>query len=153
MPVFAIKRHVSATPEHVFGVATDFRRAPEFIRGIKKVEVLTEGPVGVGTRFRETRMMFKREATEEMVVSVFEPPTRYTLESESCGCRYHSEFHFTRTGSGTDMEFRFDAQPLSMMAKILSILFRPMMKGVIKMIENDLDDVKAAAEATPHAKK
>ena len=57
---FSVDRHVDAPPEVVFAHASDFRRAPEFITAIAKMEILTSGPVGAGTRFRETRMMFGR---------------------------------------------------------------------------------------------
>ena len=59
------ERFVTRPVEDVFAVFTDLHRAAERIRGIERLEVLTDGPVGKGTRFRETRIMFRREATEE----------------------------------------------------------------------------------------
>ena len=58
MAQFTLKKHIEAPPERVFEVVTDLRGAPERIRGITKMEVLTEGPIGGGTRYRETRIMF-----------------------------------------------------------------------------------------------
>ena len=69
MTTFTVKKHVNAPPELVFAKASDFANAPSFIGAIKKVEILTPGPIQAGTRFKETRVMFKREATEEMEVT------------------------------------------------------------------------------------
>jgi len=147
MASMTVKKHVEAPPERVFAAATDFQNLPKFIRGIKKVEMLTDGPVGAGARFRETRTVFKREATEEMQVTAFEPPRRVALGCESCGCRYHTEFTFTPAGNGTDVRMTFEAQPLSLFAKVMSVLMKPMIKACLRESEKDLDDVKAAVES------
>jgi carbon monoxide dehydrogenase subunit G len=146
MPEFKVERYVEAPPEKVFDRLSDFRRAPETISGIKKVEMLTAGPVGVGTRFKETRVMFSREATETMEVIAFERPTGYTLTCESCGCRYVCTFRVTSKGTGTNVEMRFAAEGLTWFAKVMGFLMRPMTKMCLKAIAKDLDDVKAAIE-------
>lgn len=143
---FSVDRHVAAPPEVVFARAADFRRAPEFVSAIVKMEILTSGPVGAGTRFRETRMMFGREATEEMTVTAFEPPKRYTLSAESHGSRYHTELSFVPDGQGTRMTMTFQGTPVTLMARVMSVLMRPMMKGVAKACAKDLDDIKTAIE-------
>jgi uncharacterized protein YndB with AHSA1/START domain len=143
---FSVDRHVAAPPEVVFARATDFRRAPEFVSAIVKMEILTSGPVGAGTRFRETRMMFGREATEDMTVTAFEPPKRYTLSAESHGSRYHTELSFVPDGQGTRMTMTFQGTPVTLMARVMSVLMRPMMKSVAKACAKDLDDIKTAIE-------
>ncbi len=141
-----IKTHIEAPVETVFEKATDFARAAEKISGIEKMEMLTDGPVGKGARFRETRVMFGREAIEEMEVVEFSPPDRYALGCENHGCRYHSEFHFSPRGSGTDVAMTFEATPLTLGAKIMSFLMRPMMKSVATHCAKDLEDLKASIE-------
>jgi uncharacterized membrane protein len=141
-----VKRHVNAPVDTVFQYATDLRNAPKRIRGIKKLDVLTDGPIRVGTRFRETRIMFKREATEEMEITAMDPPNGYVVGAESHGCRYRSEFTFTPNGSGTEVVMTFQGQPLTFMTKIMAFMMRPMMKSCMKMIAADLDDLKAAIE-------
>lgn len=143
---FTVDRHIAAPPEVVFARATDFRRAPEFITSIVRMEILTSGPIGAGTRFRETRLMFGREATEEMTVTVFEPPKRYTLSAESHGSRYHTELSFVPDGQGTRITMTFQGTPVTFMARVMSVLMRPMMKSAAKMCAKDLDDIKTAVE-------
>ena len=54
MVKYTIEQYVNAPRERVFATATDLRRAPEVISGIQSLEVLTEGPIRKGTRFRVT---------------------------------------------------------------------------------------------------
>lgn len=147
MASVSVEKVIDAPVEKVFDLATDLKGAPGRVRKILRLEVLTDGPVGKGTRFRQTRRMFNREATEEMEITEFEPPGRYVVEAESHGARYRSEFVFTPEGAGTKLVMNFEATPVSMMAKVMAPMMKGMMGAVAKEIEQDLDDIKAAAEA------
>jgi len=139
--------HVDAPADRTFEVFSDLRRAPERIPDIISLEVLSEGPVGVGTRFRETRKVFGKEATEEMEVVAYEPGRVYAVECESCGARYRSEFTFRGGASGgTDVEMSMRVTPLSMMAKLMSPLAGMAMGSMKKAIGRDLEALKAVAE-------
>lgn len=140
--------HINAPVEKVFSVAADVRNAPEVISAITKMEVLTEGPVGVGTRFRETRIMFGKEATEVMEFSVFDPPRSYTLVADSHGCHYVSTFRFTPDAGGTRVDFDFTGTAHSVGAKVMSAVMGPLMKGTMrKMLAKDLHELKRHIEA------
>ena len=88
------ERIVSRPVPEVFARFTDLSTAAERIKGIEELEVLTEGPIRVGTRFRETRIMFRRPATEEMEITAFEKDEMYTISCDSCGCHYETVFRF-----------------------------------------------------------
>ena len=138
---------IAAPLERVFDAFVDIEHWSNRISGITRVEMLTQGAVGVGTRFRETRIMFKKEATEEMEITALDPSHSYTLGCESNGCRYKSDFIFTEEGNGTALEMTFEATPLTFTAKVMSILMKPMMKKMVEMCSKDLDDLKASVEA------
>ena len=146
-PHLKIDTYVAAKPERVFALATDFPNAPERVTGITAVEMLTDGPVGVGTRFKETRKMFGKEASETMEVTAFEPPLRYVLEARSHGSHYVSELRCEPEGEGTRFSMTFEATPLTFMAKVMSVLMRPMIKMMGKECLRDLQDIGRAAEA------
>lgn len=150
MGQFSLNISVDAPKEEVFRIFTDFENAPKRVRGISKLEVLTDGPVGVGTRFRETREMFKREATEEMEITQLTPGESYTVGCETCGCEYATVFRFTPTRSGTDVEMQMTTRAISLFAKIMSpimsLMMGPMMR---KCMMQDMADLKAAAEGKP----
>jgi hypothetical protein len=90
--------------------------------------------------------MFKREATEEMQVTRFEPPGGYDLTCESHGCRYLTTFRMQPSGAGTKVEMTFDVTPLTTPAKVMGFLMRPLMKSCLKETAKDLDDLAAAIE-------
>ncbi len=141
-----IREQIAAPPEQVFAVASDFANVPKAIKGIVRVEMLTSGPVGVGTRFRETRKMFGKEASEEMTVAELEPPRRYVLVAESHGSRYRSELCFEPAGAGTEVVMNFRGEPLTFFAKVMSVLMKPMMKSIAKLCAQDLADLKQSIE-------
>ena len=141
---------IDAPVDLVFDRCTNLHRWADTITAIEKIEVLTDGDVGVGTRFRETRKMFGREATEEMEFLEFDRPSGYLLGAESNGCRYRTRFRLEAVGDNgakTKLTFEFQAEPLNLFAKVMAFLMKPMLKKVVGMVQKDLEDVKRACEA------
>jgi carbon monoxide dehydrogenase subunit G len=147
MSEITIKKHIEAPIDTVFEAATDIPSWADRISGIQSVELLTDGPVGVGTKFRETRIMFGREATEEMEITGFDAPRSYTTEADSHGCHYVTKMTFEPSGSGTDVQMSFNAEPQTMFAKTMAAVMKPMIGKMRDMIGKDLDELKAAIEA------
>lgn len=146
MASITVERTIAASPQRVFEASTDVRRWAEIVPAILRVEVLTDGPVGKGTRFRETRKMFGKEATEEMEFLVFDPPKGYVLGAQSHGCRYRTSFDVLPTAQGTRLVMRFEAEPLTLGAKVMAFLMKPMMRKMADMCGKDLDAIKAHLE-------
>jgi uncharacterized protein YndB with AHSA1/START domain len=65
-----VTRTIAAPPEAAWALSTDIPTSPQVITGINSAHMVS-GPegFGVGTRWRETRTMFGKGATEEMEVS------------------------------------------------------------------------------------
>ena len=151
MPSFTIQQQFNAPLERVFGYVTDLDRAPDRIEGITRLEIVDESSasqrVGEGTHFRETRTMFGKECTEEMVISSFDPPSGYDVVCENHGCRYESRFRLSATETGTNLSMTFDATPLTVVAKIFCFIFRPMLKSCFKQCAKDLADLERSLDA------
>jgi carbon monoxide dehydrogenase subunit G len=141
-----VERQIAAPPEQVFELFADLRHAAERIAGIKRLEVLTEGPIGVGTRFRETREFYGREATEELTITAFDPARSYTVNCVSGGSVYTSTFRFRPNGAGTIATVEFEARPVTLLARLMSPLGWLMAGAVRKCVEGDLDELKRCAE-------
>ncbi|MCA9002705.1 MAG: SRPBCC family protein [Planctomycetes bacterium] len=139
---------VAAPQERVFKVFTQIEKAPEHIPQIQSVEMLTEGPFGNGTRWRETRLFMKKQATEEMWVTGFEAPNRYTVEANSNGMLYDTLFEFTPSGEGTQVTWTFNSTPQTFGAKVMSPIFNLLLKGTMKKcMQGDLDALKGVCES------
>ncbi len=146
MPKISISEHFAVPPERAFAALTDFANLAGVISGIKRIEVLTPGPAGLGTRIRETRTMFGRDAVEEMQVTEWDPPRAFTLEAHSHGAHYVTRHALVPKDGGTQVSLDFRAMPKTLGARILAVLMRRMVKSVRGLLEKDLQEAKAAAE-------
>lgn len=153
MPRLTMQETVNAPPARTFAAFSDLRNAAENISAIKRLEILTDGPVGQGTRFKEARMMFGREATETMAITQWSPdaPTpAYAIGGDTCGARFESVFRFHPADGGrsTRVEFEMSMQAVTLFAKIMmplsKLLMGPMMR---KCLLADVRDMKRVAEA------
>lgn len=139
-------KHIDAPTDVVFNLMTDLDQVDSRISSIVCLEKLTDGPVGVGTRFRETRVMFGKEATEEMEFTTFEVGKSYTVECESCGAHYAMHHEFSPDGGGTLIKVTFDMKSLSFLAKVMAPMGKLMAKSCMKAFDKDLEEIKALAE-------
>lgn len=143
-----VERHVAAPREHVWAVITDLDAAPDVIGGITSIERLEGDGFDVGTRWRETRTMFGREASETMEVTAVDPPSSYVVEADGQGAHYRTEFTLVPDDAGTTVRMTFGAQPSGLVGKVLGATMGRLFAGATrKAIEADLDDIARAAEA------
>lgn len=144
-----VERRIEAPPGPVWEALTDLREMERVLSGVERIEVLTEGAFGVGTRWRETRKMFGKSATEEMTVTESEPPDRYVTVADSHGMHYVSEIALRPAGAdATTVRMTFSGGPaednrMGFLARLLSGLGT---KAVSKALAKDLDDVASAVE-------
>lgn len=144
---YQYEKRFRADPATTFSLFTDLRTADQRVSGIKKLEVLTDGPIRKGTRFRETRVMFNREATEEMEIADFQPGRSYTVVCDSCGARWTSRFEFHPDSAGTRVSLDLRCEAISFFAKLMSPLAGLFAKSVKKCIEQDMEDLRKAIES------
>ena len=151
MKPVTVETVIAAPPTHVFALFTDLRGAPGRVRGIQSLELLTDGPVGKGTRFRETRVMFGKASSETMEILSFEPGRSYSVGAHSCGTRYLTTFDFEPVAGGTRVRMSFQGTPEALPARLLAPLFGFMTGAVRKAVEADMADLKTACEGVPAA--
>ncbi|MGW1978897.1 SRPBCC family protein [Streptomyces sp. NPDC001889] len=146
-----VERRIAAPAERVWRVLTDLAGAPAVLSGVEAVEVLSDGPFGVGTRWRETRRMLGKEATEEMWVTASDPPRGYTVEAASRGAAHRSRFTLRPAGPGaTDVRMSFTAVPPGGAAGLPARVFGALgARLVSRAVARDLADVAAAERAGP----
>lgn len=141
-----VETEVAAPPEIVYAALTDVTHWPQFLRAVTRIEVLTPGAVAAGTTFRETRTMFGRSASEQMTVAALDPPRRFVLTAESHGMRYRTIQEIAAAGSGSRLRLSFEGTPVTLAAKIGSVLALLFKGALTKQLLSDLTDVKAEAE-------
>lgn len=142
----AVETLVEAPPDAVFATAIDFSNWPRFISSIQGVEGLRPGPITVGSVLRETRVMFGRQATEEMTVASMEAPNRLQLTAFNHGTAYLVDHVFAADAGGTRMTLVFTGRATTFLSRILAPLGWLFRGSVKRQLEADLADLKREAE-------
>ncbi len=144
-----VSQEVAAPAVAVWSLITDIEHSPEVISGIQSVERLDDGDsFAVGTRWRETRTMFGRSASEEMTVTAVDPGRSYTAEAQHGQVHYTSILRVAPTGDDSCvLSMHFDAEAGGFLNKTLgAVVGRLMVGSTRKLMQQDLADIAAAAE-------
>lgn len=139
---------INGTKEAIWKVITDFDNAAETISGIEKVEVLERPQDGlVGFKWRETRTLFGKTATEEIWITDCVEQVFYKTRAESHGAIYTSTISISERESDCLLTMSFQGVPQGFFLKLLSLPMGLLFKGPTKKaLLKDLQDIKAAVE-------
>ena len=139
-----VTRTIQAPIEQVFDAVAHIENFQKAVPAITNVEFLTETRRGVGTRFKETRLMGKREASTELEVTEYVENDRIRLVADAGGTIWDTVFTVKLAdGGGVELSMVMDAKPYKLLAKF----FNPLIKGMIQRhIEKDMDAVKEYCE-------
>jgi uncharacterized membrane protein len=140
---------IRASIEDTFDWFADIEKCAEHIDSIESVELLGDTAIGEGTRWRETRIMNGREATEEMWVTEFVRPHRYVIESESNCMHYTSTMKFRDVGQLTHVTMSFEAEAQKLTSRIIAAVLSPLFrKSIRKALQKDMEELKTAVETS-----
>ena len=145
----SVTRHVNAPADTVWQVLTDLDNAADTLSGVIRIERLAGEGYAVGTKWRETRKMMGKEATEDMWVTEVEAPTRTVVKANSHGMNYTSGFTLKPDATGTILEMYFsgESESTSRISKIFTAVFGRLGARVTrKFMAKDLEDIAAKAE-------
>ena len=139
-----VSRTIEAPIGTVFDTVAHIENFSKAVPHITKVEFLSDVRTGIGTRFRETRLMGRREATTELEVTEYVKNDHVRMVTDTHGTVWDTVFTVKPAPSGgVELTMVMDANAHKLMSKIMN----PLIKGMIrKAIENDLDAVKAYCE-------
>lgn len=143
MSSMMITRTINAPVDVVFKTVSDIKQFSKAVPHIVKVEFLSDIKSGVGTRFRETRLMKGREAATELEVTEFVVNDRVRLVAESNGTIWDSLFVVKSENGRTLLTMTMEAKTDKLIPKIINFLISGMIK---KAVEKDMDAVKAFCE-------
>lgn len=148
-----VETEIDAPRMEVWRLVTDIENAQATIRAIQKIEVLERPRTGfVGFKWRETRTMFGKAATEVMWVTNAEEGAHYDTRAESHGSVYKTQVALSERNGKTILTMTFEGEPQSVGARIMWGLTGFLFKGATrKALAKDLADIKAALERKPTA--
>lgn len=139
---------IQGSREEIWKVITDIENCTDRISGIEKIEILERPESGlVGLKWRETRTLFGKTATEVMWITDVVENQSYDVRAESHGSVYESRLSIGEEGDNHILKMDFDGQPQTLLAKLMMITMGWMFKGATeKALKQDLEDIKAAVE-------
>lgn len=147
MPKVSLSTEINAPKENVWNLITDIENSINTISGIKKIEILEKGNPFIGLKWRETREMFGKEATEVMWIHNAKENEFYNVRAESHGSKYFTDFYLKEESGVTTLTMEFTAEIMSFGAKLMNFLMGWMFKNAtVKALQEDLNDIKEAVE-------
>ena len=132
MAGFELNEWIARPPKEVFDFITASDNAPRVVPSVKSMVKLTEGPVGVGTRYRETRLMNGKEAHAELEVVEYEPGQKYAMRNLTEGIETVYRYTFHPEAGGTRVDLVCEVK-----ARGLKKLMLPMVVSVLKRQDGD----------------
>jgi uncharacterized membrane protein len=149
MTTVTVDAQVAAPIERVFEVFTDLEHSAERVSNIQKIEVLTTGGFGRGTRWLETRSVLGQLDSAEMEVTAFERNRTYTITHHKGGTRIDTVFTFDRAADSTEVRIEFALEGHGLPPGLLAPLAWASAGKVRDVISRDLADLKESMERQP----
>lgn len=147
-----IRVHISikGSRPDIWNIITNIENSPNVISGIEKIEVLEKPAKGiVGLKWRETRTMFGKTATEVMWITDAIVNNSYKTRAESHGAVYITTLSIADYQDGAMLTMEFEGIPQTFGAKFMWGAMGFMFKNATKKaLMQDLVDIKAAIEKT-----
>jgi uncharacterized protein YndB with AHSA1/START domain len=130
---------IARPAEAVFGYCSDHTHEIEWNPAMRRVAKITNGPVGVGTRY-EMKFGPGRPIVAECVR--FDPPACWTVDGSGNGLRSSFTGRVTAVPAGARLEFRMEIQTRGLLRAALPLLRRRMPRDLAR----DIALIKARLE-------
>ena len=120
MAVIEKQIEIARPPQEVFDYLSDLRNERDWNPGLRTIEKLTDGPVGLGTRYRA---QWKGSPLCVVECVRYEPPLCWTHTDDS-PLGIVATFSLTPVGDGTRVDTRFELQPRGVARLLAPVLAR-----------------------------
>jgi uncharacterized protein YndB with AHSA1/START domain len=110
--------------EEVFDFVADQRTEPTYNRNMIRSEKVTEGPIGVGTRFRATIRSRRGPIGMDIEYTGFDRPRQIASTTRMTAADFTGTLTFTPTATGTRLRWSWQARPKGVM-RLLEPVFAP----------------------------
>ncbi|WP_297696631.1 SRPBCC family protein [uncultured Eudoraea sp.] len=139
---------IKAPKDKVWKVITDIENSVNTISGIEKIEILNKPKdTVVGLKWKETRTIFGKSATETMWITEATENDYYKTRAESNGAIYQTILKLSEKENTTFLTMAFSSEAITVRGKIMAFIFGRMLnKTMKKLIKKDLSDIKTAVE-------
>lgn len=139
-----VHTQINAPVDQVFDTIAHIENFAKAVPHIVSTEFLGDTRSGVGTRFRETRRMGKREVSNELEVTEYVANDRVRIVTDSHGAIWDTLFSVQERDGGTELAMVMDGRPYTFLQRLLV----PLMSGMVrKAVVADMNAVKQYCES------
>ena len=145
----SVSVEIEKSIKDVWNAIIDFENCSNYINSIVDLEII-ENPKDtlIGFKWKETRVMFGKEATETMWITDYVENNYYQTRAESHGSIYISRLSLERVRENTKLTMSFTAEAQTFPVKIISVCMGFIAKGSMKKaLLKDLNDIKKHLES------
>ncbi len=134
--------------EVIWAAITDIENCSNIISSIIDVEILHKPVTGLdGLKWKETRLMFGKEASEIMWITELVDNEYYCTRAESHGSVYVTKMSVKETDGNTLLSMTFSGEAQSFFVKMVSACMGVLIKkSMIKALRKDLEDIRKYVE-------
>ena len=116
--------------EEVFAFLADFENIPRWNYAIEETRKTSAGPVGVGTRYRQTRSVAGR-SVEGFEVTVFEPARRLAIDGQIGPFHATISYELEAVAGATRLINNVELDPSHAMLRLAAPLATPRIKAAV----------------------
>jgi len=143
----SVSEEISAPREVIWNLITDFDTWADTIEEIVSIEVLDKPETGiVGLKWKETRVLFGKEAVETMWITAAEPNSWYETRAESHGAIYATRLSLDDQDGKVVLNMTFTSKPTTILARLMSVMGFLFAGTMRKLLQKDLADIRRVAE-------
>jgi uncharacterized protein YndB with AHSA1/START domain len=132
---------IDRPPGEVFDYCSDHRHEPEWNPMMTRIEMITGGPVGAGTRYAAE---FAKGPRMVMECTGYERPAAWSVTGESRALTARGSWRVLPTADGSHLVVRVEMEPHGLL-RLAGPLLR---RREQPMFERDLNNIKARLEGT-----
>jgi polyketide cyclase/dehydrase/lipid transport protein len=138
----------------VFDFVADQRNEPKYNPDLLRSDKVTDGPIGVGTRFAAVHTSVGHPVDMIVEVTGYDRPRRFASRTTMAWTEIRGELTFDAAGAGTRMRWAWDVQPKGLsrlLTPVVSIVGRRQEQAVWTGLKRHLEGLRAADNAPGQA--
>ena len=143
MTRITVARIINAPLNTVFKAVSDVEAMPEVVPEVAKTEFLSEIKTGIVTRFKETRMMGRKESVTELEITEYSENVRVRMVADSHGTVWDSIFVVNTVPGRSELTLTMDANGSWFLPRLMNFLLQGLYK---KGLEKHMDALKNYCE-------
>ncbi|WP_163100849.1 SRPBCC family protein [Peribacillus alkalitolerans] len=130
--------------DEVFSFSTNMENSNKIMPNVKQTVKITDGPITVGTQFKETRVIRGRDAEAVIEIIKYIPNQAYSVKNVTQGMEVIYHYQFNKVVEGTKIDFQCEVNASGIMMKLIKPLFIKILK---KEDGDHLHHLKKAVES------